>query len=338
MMTVRELAAQLGLGKSTVADALRGKAGVSPETRARVLQRARELGYESNPLTSALLRQVRAHASPRVHANVALLLDSPESRRYMSLMLVSRGFRDRAKECGLVVDELNTRGHTSKEVMRILISRGIEGVAILPLRKPMGRRTLDWSKFAAVSYGYSMVRPRLHRVVHNSIQGIRTAFRMCRKKGFRRIGLALEQWSHIRSNGLWMAGFLEIQQLLPKTEQVSPLLLPDGGFTMDRIGQWIGSERPDVAIIHGRGLDETILAGLLKQANPVVPVVLDNWVGSSFAGIDQEYERMGAALADQLVRQLVQNERGIPEHPNLTMLEGTWIDHATLDAASTRSG
>jgi len=333
MMTVRELAAGLGLGKSTVADALRGKAGVSPRTRARVMQRARELGYEANALTSALLRQVRAQASPCVRANVALLLDVPESRRYVSLELVSRGFRDRARDCGLVVDELNTRGRTSKEVMRILVSRGIEGVTILPLQKPMGHRTLDWSKFAAVSFGYSMVLPRLHRVAHNSVQGIRTAFRMCRKKGFRRVGLALEQWSHLRSNGLWMAGFLEIQRLLPKAEQVRPLLLPDGKFTADRIARWISRERPDAAIIHGRGPDETIPEVFLNHAKPALPVVLDNWAGSPYAGIDQEYERMGTALADQLMRQLVQNERGIPAHPNLILLEGTWREHPLLDRA-----
>lgn len=329
-MTLRELAAELGLGKSTVADALRGKAGVSPETRERVRRRARELGYEPNPLTSAMLRQIRANASPRVRANVALLLDAPESSRYMSLALIAEGFRARAAESGLVVDVLATRGHKPDDVVRILTTRGIEGLAVLPLRSPMGHRTLDWSRFAAVSYGYSMIRPRLHRVVHNSIQGVRTAFRMCRKKGYRRIGLILEQWSHVRSNGLWLAGFLEIQQNLPEADQVSPLLLPDAKFAAEGVVRWLNHEMPEVVIIHGRGPNKTIPELLTGHSRPVIPVVLDNWDDGPYAGIQQGYERMGAALADQLMEQLVRNERGIPEHPRLTMVEGTWIDHPSL--------
>jgi LacI family transcriptional regulator len=149
---------------------------------------------------------------------------------------------------------------------------------------------------------------------------------MCRKKGFRRIGLALDQSSNMRSNGLWTAGYLEIQQLLPKPQQMPPLLLPDTEFTPGRIGRWLRREKPEVVLIHR--MDPKIL---LDHSKPAVPVVLDHRMDGPYAGIDQEYDRLGAVMADLLSRQMIRNERGVPPYPTVTLLEGTWIDHPSLD-------
>jgi LacI family transcriptional regulator len=323
-MTVRELAAILGIGKSTVANALRGKGDVNPETAKHVLQRARELGYEPNPLTSALLRQVRSGASPRVSANVAFLLDFEDPLRLAYIDRLCRGFESRAGLSGLVADKINTGQYTSAKLTRMLLARGIDGIAIFPLERAIGHRTLDWSKFVAVSFGYSMIRPQLSRVVHNHAQGIRTAFRMCRKKGFRRIGLAMNSSSNARSNGLWAAGYLEIQHFLREEERVRPLILPDAEFTARRISGWMDEVKPDVVILHKRDPGLRIPEVVLEHPSRATPVFLDHVHG--FAGIDQEYEGLGATMADLLARQLIQNERGIPKHPSITLLDGSWVD------------
>lgn len=54
--TLQELAATLGMHKSTVSLALSGKGNVSVATRQRVLAAAQELGYEPNPLAQRLAR------------------------------------------------------------------------------------------------------------------------------------------------------------------------------------------------------------------------------------------------------------------------------------------
>ncbi|RYX83322.1 LacI family transcriptional regulator [bacterium] len=55
-VTIHDVAAALGMHKSTVSLALSGKGNVSKETRARVAEVAKQLGYSPNPLAQRLAR------------------------------------------------------------------------------------------------------------------------------------------------------------------------------------------------------------------------------------------------------------------------------------------
>ncbi len=328
-MTIRELAAELRLSKSTVASALGGKGRISEATRDSILRRANELGYTPNPLTAAMLRQVRSRSSPRVEASVALITKSAAPPT-MTIDRIFSGFNDRARQIGLMAEEFNTENWTSKQLLRVLLARGVQGVALMPLPRAIGHRTLDWSHFASVSFGYSITRPRMHRVVHNHIDGIRTTLRMCRRKGFRRIGIALTEQSNLRSYGLWLLGFLEHQKQIPPRDQVAPFLVRDAEWTRSNILRWMSKERPEVVILHKPDPGLRIPQLFEDHPSPAIPVLLDNWRGGQYAGIDQEYEKLGGAMADLIARQLIHNERGIPANPTLTLLEGTWIGHPSL--------
>jgi LacI family transcriptional regulator len=75
-MNVRDLAANLGLSKTTVATALQGGPGVSAATRERVVQAAKNLGYKPNAIASIFYRQIRARERSKFQANVALIFDT----------------------------------------------------------------------------------------------------------------------------------------------------------------------------------------------------------------------------------------------------------------------
>jgi len=57
-VTIHDVAAELGMHKSTVSLALSGKGNVSSATRARVMQVATEMGYQPNPLAQRLANGV----------------------------------------------------------------------------------------------------------------------------------------------------------------------------------------------------------------------------------------------------------------------------------------
>ncbi len=57
-VTIHDVAAELGMHKSTVSLALSGKGNVSSTTRARVMQVATEMGYQPNPLAQRLANGV----------------------------------------------------------------------------------------------------------------------------------------------------------------------------------------------------------------------------------------------------------------------------------------
>ncbi|MES1168893.1 MAG: LacI family DNA-binding transcriptional regulator, partial [Oleiharenicola lentus] len=57
--TLRTLAKSLGLSRTTISDALRGSPRVKADTVRRVREAAKAAGYEHNPLTGAVMSQLR---------------------------------------------------------------------------------------------------------------------------------------------------------------------------------------------------------------------------------------------------------------------------------------
>ena len=91
--TLRSLAKQLGLSRTTVSDALRGSPRVDPNTAARVKKAAREAGYRRNPLAGALMSELRRSRGGAFRGVIAAIdfnePDRPEtsSRYHRELVL-----------------------------------------------------------------------------------------------------------------------------------------------------------------------------------------------------------------------------------------------------------
>lgn len=327
VLTVRELARRLHLGKTTVALALQQSPRVNGRTREWVCQKAREFGYVPNPLASAFLQQMRSRSARPHRANLAFLTPARRGSFVKSLI---EGAEERTRELGYGLDVIRTLEFKSSNLMRVLLARGISGLIIGPLAHAAGHLTLDWTKFSVVGCGYSMVRPPVHRIVHNHFLGIQTALRMCRRKGFRRIGLALSADSDLRSNRQWSAGFLGFQQTLPSAERVPLFLAAFADYTPKKITQWIRRERPDVMMVHSPGCIPDF-AGLLESlAEPLPCVTLSREADEPHAGIDQQFKFAGKMLVDAVSSQILHNQSGLPESPVVTNLEGIWIDHPSL--------
>lgn len=325
-MTIRELAKAVGLSIATVSHALRDSHRVNAKTREMVQTRARELGYTTNPIASGFLQQVRSHGSIRYKANLAFVV--PTHGKYSSYEHLISGATDRARELGYGLDIFRVGDYEPAQLNRILLARGVLGVIVGPLNHAIGHMSYNWGKFSNVAYGYSMARPVISRVVHNHLHGIRTAFRMCRRKGFRRIGLAIRTEDDKRSNRLWSAGFLELQHTLSREHQVRPLLVPSASYTKEAIRTWLLKEQPEVAIIH-TAYDISAFQNL-NLTREVICATLNGQADDPCAGIDQRSQLCGGLLVDMLSAQVLHNQRGIPKTAMISLVEGAWMDHPSF--------
>lgn len=304
---------------------LRGHPLVNQATRERIEKKAAELGYSLNPIASAFLQQVRSGKSVPPRANIALLME-PYGRS-IPLKALNQGMFDRAQQLGYTLDNLNIEEHNDASLTRVLSARGVLGVIIGPM---LGKRdcfSLDWSKFAAIAFGYSMVKPELHRVVPNHAQILRTAFEKCRARGFRRVGLALTEESDARSNRLWSSCFLGLQRQLSEKEQVHPFLFPANRYTASNLARWLRREKPDAVIFHYQRLIRDHAEALTGRFSDLFCAVLDRLPKDTVPGIDQRFNSCGAQLTDLLSLQILHNERGVPEQPTTTMVNGIWVDN-----------
>ncbi len=51
-------------------------------------------------------------------------------------------------------------------------------------------------------------------------------------------------------------------------------------------------------------------------------------------GIRQNWAKVAAAAIDLVIAQLQRNDRGIPDFPKTTLIEGTWMPGTTVRASS----
>jgi LacI family transcriptional regulator len=79
-MSIKKLAEQLGLSKSTVSRALNGYSDVNAETRAKVLQTAEEIGYRPNATAKRLASGKSRHVGIILPANSRLFISPAFSR------------------------------------------------------------------------------------------------------------------------------------------------------------------------------------------------------------------------------------------------------------------
>lgn len=325
-MTIRELAGALGLGKTTVADALSGKDSVSEATRRLVLARAERLGYRPNPAASAFLRQIRSRRPGVRPCNLAFLAtlppgtdlsSAPESQR-----LFHQGARRRADQLGYGFETLNTNepGVSAHRLVEILRSRGVLGVIAGPLPDSAGRLSLDLAGFAVVTPGYSLRFPRPHRVGTHCAHAIETILQKCRERGLPRVGLALAEETDERMQRAWSSTMLGHQRLLPATERVEPLILPRARWTAAALAAWQRREKPDAIVLAHRG---GWTAPLPKRRPPFF-VTLDRTSADRCAGIDQRHASCGAIAVDLLSSQILHRETDLPAHPTTVLVEGEW--------------
>lgn len=327
-MTIREVAKSLGLGKTTVAAALNDSEKVSSATRARVKQRARELGYTTNPVASGFLQQVRSQGAIRYRANLALVM--PMRGDYYYLNKLIEGVSARCHELGYGLDVFRVDSYEPAKLTQILVARGILGVMIGPLDDPVGQIALDWSRFATAAYGYTMAQPAIHRAVPHHLHGIRDAFRMCVEKGFKRIGLSIQVENNQRSNRLWSAGYADMQQTIPPAQRLNPLIVTDADYSPKRIRAWLRAEKPDVVILQ----TSSDLFWRLGMAGSLPCVLLDRLPDDPLPGIDQCFAHCGALLVDLVSSQVLHNQRGLPERATISMIEGAWVDHPNFEGAT----
>ena len=330
--TLRSLAAVAGVSPMTVSLALRNSREVSAATRQRIQRLAATHGYKPDPTISRLMHHLRVRSPARFQANIAGLIQTwAEHRRAVGdyVERLRAGLESRATALGYAFSAINLNEFsTGAQLQPVLLSRGVEGVVVLPLLRATNlSELLDWSAFSVVSTTPSLVAPVFHSVTPNHFDNTLTICRALTERGFRRIGLAVSQDWNRRVKFRWSGG-IAWQNQFGNTEPVPPLITDLPGPELDpaSFAAWLTRERPDVVITDAtiRIAIATSVATLPRRLRP--KIVTMNWPDETCdAGLDQRPENVGAAAIDLLAGLITRGEKGVPESPNSTMIDGRWI-------------
>ncbi|EIP97693.1 transcriptional regulator [Opitutaceae bacterium TAV1] len=332
-VTLKELAARLGIHHTSVSRALRGHPRISEAMTARVRKLAAELGYEPDPYLTGLAAYRQGQGDSKFAGVLAWVTNwrTREGWRTWQPILTTAtyfgGAEKRAAELGYRLEEfwLGDHGTDMNRGLRILRARGIQGLLFAPQPDPHTRLEVDLSWFSAVSFGLTLESPALHVVTSHSYRTMIGTLEKLRELGYRRPGLATTYFHEERINRAWTAAFWAYQAERGKRRVVPPLVMPD----LDRklFEAWLQKQRPDVVMAS----NSMVTRGWLEAGGRRIPddiglvptIISDN---SFLSGMNENGPVIGAAAVDLLVSMLHRNERGVPTHPQRVLIEGSWVD------------
>lgn len=333
-VTLQQIAQAAGVSAMTVSRVMHQSPRVSAETRERVQQAIDKLGYQPDPHLARMMTMVRGRKKSRVRAVIAVIRetaakDALHNAAYQYVPI--EDIRRRASQHGYHAEEfwLGKDGLDPARLVSILQARGIEGIIVSPQASQMLCAQLDYTSFAAATFGFGLTSPSLHRAAGNMNLGIQMAVRELLVRGYQRIGLAVTQWVDHRAEGSYSGAMLHVQQSLPAAQRVPVLLFPHNDFSRCRADftAWMKKHRPDALITFDQHVP-----GWLQQMDLRIPedigLVVHDWTPAmkGFAGIHQRRDHVAAAGVDLVATQLLQNESGVPEVPRQILIPPEWIN------------
>ena len=323
------VAKSAGVSLATASYAVGNNPKISGKTRIKVQRVARKLGYIPNPELGRLMHLLRAGRTPAQQSTIALLSFNvqPRVKRNNYWVRLVEGVYQRGKELGYSVDPITVdpKEIESGRLTKILSSRGAQGVLIPPLHQVIDCAHLaEWTQFSVVAATYTAQNLAVNRVVPHHLQIGMLALEVLRKKGFKRVGLITEAGDHERVIYSFLAA-LAMHQQMGRFARIPALLYPANGA----VAKWYEKNLPDVILTTESHLAVALreIIGARRIANS--PIFLLNHPGqglSPISGTYQHPEIVGRIAVDLLAAQIQRGERGFVQHPNATMVEGSWID------------
>jgi DNA-binding LacI/PurR family transcriptional regulator len=339
IVSLRDIGRAAGVSHVTVSLALRNHPDVALKTRERIQEIATALGYRPDPMLRALAEYRRTKKKAQYQGGLAWMNYFPTPSKLdknYQCACWRQAAEIRARELGYeVVAFTPTADKIGPErLKRILSNRGIQGLLLPPQPGAQTVLDFDFSGFAVVNFGFTLISPEFHMVANYQHRSSIIAFRKLSDYGYRRIGLVLSRDFNNRTEGNFMAGFLSEQSKLPVKERF-PFMIWEGSREPQagkRFLQWRKQYRPDAVITNCvRPISSVCKEHDLHIPKDFAMAALNVEAPSTgHAGIDQNDLEIGRVAVDTLVGMLYRNELGVPRVPYRILVEGKWRDGHTV--------
>jgi DNA-binding LacI/PurR family transcriptional regulator len=329
-ITQQDIARAAGVSRGAVSLALGGHTSIPSETRARIQKIATKLGYTPDPMLTALASYRHGRRSADFRGTIGWLAQTTDVFKWREIahfMDYLEAARTRAEFHGYRVEvlDLQEMGITWSRAATIAKSRGIDGILLCPQPySDMDLADFPWEDFAAVTFGYSIAKPKLNSVAPAQYRASFNTMKELLARGYQRIGFALNSWHDQRTDHNYLAGYLAAYELHSTTERIPVCLDRD-------FAPWLKQHRPD-AVVTGdvKFLEKLATLGISAPADLGVACPLLASPDGPMSGVWEDNQQIGKAAVDFLVSLLHQGERGVPTHPQRLLVEGMWVPGRTL--------
>lgn len=335
--TIRSLAKQAGVTPMTVSLALRNHASISRATKERIQRLAAESGYRPDPEVSKLMHHLRTRREVRYQATICGLRSRPNTTEARYGDEIEQGAKERAGALGFGFESLwlEEVDRESRSLHRILRSRGIEGLVLLPMAKPVSlANAVQWSDFSVVTASLSVLAPRFSGVIPDQFGNMMKLCSHLSAEGYRRLGLVTQPLHDLRVDHRF-TGALAWHGVFGRVDSLKPFVTESWPPDRKELQQWYRAQKPQVLIADSESRARSLQEMLAPIATPLPPMYSTGLCSeeSHYPGINEHPQEIGAVAVDMLAGQLQRGIKGVPKVSSLTMIEGSLVAKAAGEAA-----
>jgi LacI family transcriptional regulator len=332
-VTLQHIAKAMGLHHTTISLALHNSPKLRTETRLKIQETARQMGYSPDPMLSALSLYRKSQNSPHYQATIAWINNWPNRDGLFANFAFRQyyeGASSRAQQLGYALEEfwLHEKGMSLSRLHSIWKARNIEGLLLAPQPHPRMNPSIDYSNVSAVAFGYSIQPSVLNVVTNHHFHSISLMLSKLLELGYRRIGLYVPAIWDEKVENAWLGGLTLAYKKYPELIQIPPG--QDETVRGEILGKWMHKYKPDVVVSydamkeHIESLGYSIPKDIGFASLAVDP---DNML---ISGINENDFYIGQKAMDMLVGLLHRGERGVPLIPTRLLIESTWVPGSTL--------
>ena len=336
-VTLRDVALKAGVHHTTVSRALKNDPRICAETLGKIKALAEEMGYMPDPMLASLNAYRHASRPSQYHGTVAWITNFAKRDGWRGSTCYSfyfEGAREQLMRHGYNLEDfwLREPNLTGRRASQVLLHRGIRGLLICPLPISRGHLSLEWEKFSTVTFGYSLVRPKLHLFSAAHYRATIFAMRKLRSLGYRRIGMVTANDMNERMDRMWTAAYRSELPEATRGKALPICLLRtrpghaetyDDGFKQQVI-KWYRAHKPEAIITPTIPVVEWLTEEGYQVPKDVAVVCMSLHYEGITTGLIEPSREIGCAAANFIVSMLQRGEYGIPSLPQRVLMEGTW--------------
>ncbi len=335
MVRLRDVAERAGVSVATASYALRGHALVKPETRARVLRVAEEMGYRPEVSAAVMAARRRARGRPVGRLSLGFVESAGTTHKH------SKEFRACAEARGYDVEWLRFReGDDPRKVWRALWNRRVTGLYLAaPLSVPLSGgwvEGFDWSRFAVVKFSRSRPELRFDLIRHSAFDYMARTVREVAARGFRKVAVLLAPSEVGQDDEARLGAVLGWSALRrPKRLKIDWRMIPDASWSERPLesdaSRWLKRFVPDAVI----GFPEGIY-WKLKEAGFEMPgdfgfagVLLGSGSGN-ISGCHDDHAGIAARAVELLDQKIRLGQLGMTPLAQEVVIEPVWTEGKSL--------
>lgn len=338
MLNQRAIAKEANVSQATVSLALRNHPRVSKETVRRIKEVAKRLNYTTNSYVSSLMSHIQSGRGVQDKGCLAIIADSDSMSSWLfhhTYMLQYKAIVRRSEELGFRPEVFFLRGRrmNGQEIDRILQTRGIRSLILAaPYASSLPPVGLDWSRYAAVTSGWSWKAPLVDRVASYHLQHVNDAFRGLASLGYRRIGMCLQDVATGVGPSNFLAGYYINNHFVPQPQKIPLMVWKSGRSPHPYLQRWYKKWKPDAIIC-----EHLYELEFFKELGYSIPeqigyACLNRPPDSDYTGVEEKNGVIGQTMVELVVAQTLRNEYGLPHDPKIVLIEGNWVSGNTTCA------